>query len=135
MLILPTQDAPYPLLLFQFLEECWQQEHFRRPSAKDLNKTLQVLTGLQVKEETVSGSCKKLLMDTFVAHQSYRMSATHAVVSEDAFMLCAAFQSPEESTTSIVVVEYQVIDDEETGIEMKVCALVYIATGHVSTTL
>ncbi len=115
------QDAFYPLLIFQFLEECWQQDYSRRPSAAGLNKTLSSLTGISVQDGKVTGGGKKILMDSYVLHHSYRHSVSTSVCSEGSFTVCAALISPEESSTSLVVMEYQ---DEEfaTGVEMQVGA-------------
>ena len=117
-----SQDASYPLLLFQFLEECWQHKHFKRPSAEGLKRALQTLTGFSVQDdsETVRYSPQRLLMDTFVLHQTHRVSASHAIAAQDSFSVCAALSSPDESTTTVAVVNYQ-HTNLKTKLQMKVC--------------
>ena len=116
-----SQDTSYPLLLFQFLEECWQHKHFKRPSAGDLKTTLQTLTGFSVPDdsEIVKCSPQKLLMDTFVLHQSHRVSASHAIAAQDSFSICAALSSSDESTTTVAVVNHH-HSNLKTKLQMKV---------------
>ena len=59
-------------------------------------------------------------MDTFVLHQTHRVSASHAIAAQDSFSVCAALSSPDESTTTVAVVNYQ-HTNLKTKLQMKVC--------------
>ena len=87
-----------------------------------LKRALQTLTGFSVQDdsETVRYSPQKLLMDTFVLHQTHRVSASHAIAAQDSFSVCAALSSPDGSTTTVAVVNYQHAN-LKTKLQMKVC--------------
>ena len=69
--------------------------------------------------EVVECVPRKLLMDTFVLHQSNRVSASHAIAMHDSFSICAALSSPDGSTTAVAVVDYQ-YPDARTELQMSV---------------
>lgn len=117
-----SQDAFCPLVLFQFLEECWQQDYSRRPSADNLHKSLSALTGFSIEGEQVTRVPQRVLMDSYILHHSYRHMVSTTLCEESSFMLCAALSCPEDTSTSLVVVRYYQEDEVATGLEMQVSA-------------
>ena len=101
-LLFLAQDTIYPAFLYQLLEECWLQEHFRRPSASLLHTALAAFTGILVRDGTPAHVSRCLLLDTFQLHKSSRMSAIHNLVTESSLHVSAALSSPDEDHTSIV---------------------------------
>ena len=105
-----TQDTPYPTFLYQVLEECWQQEQFRRPPAELLHTALVRLTGLSVRG--VRGqpihTTHSLLLDSYLLYHSSRLSVIHSVVDGNGvdegsrFVACAALSSLADNCTSII---------------------------------
>lgn len=105
-----TQDTAYPTFLYQVLEECWQQEQFRRPTSELLHTALVGLTGLSVRggggpTQTTHG----LLLDSYMLHCSSRVSAIHSVMGGDGgicgsqFLACAALSSLDDNNCASIV--------------------------------
>ena len=65
-------------------------------------------------------------MDSFVLHQTHRVSSTHAVTQADSFSVCAALLSQDESTTDIAVITHYLVDPEESKTEIEVQVSGYV---------
>ena len=104
------QDTPYPSFLYQVLEECWQQEQYRRPSAELLHSALSELTGLAVRPGSrPAQSSQSLLLDSYLLYRNSRLSAVDCLVGgggeeggQQQVVMCAALSSLADSSTSIV---------------------------------
>lgn len=107
------QDTAYPPLLFQILEDCWQQEHYLRPSAELLYTTIKELTGLSMEENRPSlPENSSVLLDSFTLHQQNRVSAAHCHDSRGGVDVCAAVSGQDGMTTDVVVMQYDAESDK-----------------------
>lgn len=108
--VLAEQDTLYPLFFFQFLEDCWHQEHFKRPSALSLYKAVVRLSGsfstVSKKEEPTSQELQGILLDSYTLHQGHRISACETVVSQDSYTACVALSAPDDFSTTIALAKY-----------------------------
>ena len=120
--VLAEQDTLYPLFFFQFLEDCWHQEHFKRPSAVSLYKTVVRLSGsfstASKKEEPINQELQGVLLDSYILHQSHRISACETVVSKDSYTACLALCAPDDFSTTIALVKYK--EDPKTELQAEV---------------
>lgn len=107
------QDTAYPPLLFQILEDCWQQEHYLRPSAEQLCATIKQLTGLSMEENQPATPAEggSILLDSFTLHQENRISAAHCRDSQAGVELCAAVGG-QDGLTDVVSVHYDPQSDQ-----------------------
>lgn len=111
--VLRAQDTTYSPLLFQILEDCWQQDHFLRPSAEQLHNTIKELTSLTLAENQLAppgGERAGILLDSFTVHTSHRVTASHCSSSQFGFDICTALRGTDE-TTAILHLQYNHRDD------------------------
>ena len=128
----PPQDIGYPPLLFQILEDCWQQEHYLRPSAEHIHSTIRALTDLSIAENQVATPAKQsILLDSFTLHQEHRISAVHCFERETGLEACAAI-SGQDGSTAIVNVVYS---EENAKSELQCCVSEHWDNAYSSTTL
>ena len=116
------------MLFFQFLEDCWHQEHFKRPSAATLCKAVQKLSGsfdMSSKAEQPKGhrELQGILLDSYTLHQGHRISACQTVVSQDSYTsfytMCVALSSPDDYSTTIAISKYSA-EDPRTELQAEV---------------
>lgn len=125
--VLTAQDPLYPLLYFQFLEDCWHQEHFKRPSAATLCKAVQKLSGSydvlsKAEQPKERRELYGVLLDSYTLHQGYRISACQSVVSQDpctSYTMCVALSSPDDYSTTVAITKYSV-EDPRTELQAEV---------------
>ena len=112
ILLLPLQDVAYPPLLFQFLEDCWQQEHYLRPSAEHLYNALKEATSINIcptqgessrEEDSIIG--RSVLLDSFTLHQDNRITTSHCNNFRGGLDICTALCGP-DGRTAIVNLQY-----------------------------
>jgi len=95
-----AQDFIYPPVLSLILEECWQQDHFMRPSARTIfDITSFVLSSSsphssQSSATPSSGEAVSILLDSFILHPVNRVTGCHAFNFEGAgFETCMGLSS------------------------------------------
>ena len=117
------QDTLYPLFFFQFLEDCWHQEHFKRPSALSLYKAVVRLSGsfnaVSKKEEPMNQELQGVLLDSYTLHQGHRISACETVVCKDSYTACVALSAPDDLCTTIALAKYNK-EDPKTELQAEV---------------
>lgn len=85
-----TQDFIYPPVLSHILEECWQQDHFMRPSAHAISDAVSG-THRPLLEDNGDCSATPLFLDSFMLHPVNRVTACHCSNLEGAgFEACLA---------------------------------------------
>ena len=114
-----TQDIVYPPLLIQIMEECWQHNHFERPSAKDIHGSISEYLHLVETDQRSS-----IYLDSFTLHPVNRVSASHCSdVGETGIEICAALCGPEvqgrEPSTVLVSTIYN-YEAEKSELELDV---------------
>jgi hypothetical protein len=107
------QDPAYPPLLFEILEDCWQQEYYLRPSAEHLHSSIRELSELTIIENQPPVTNRhSVLLDSFTLHQEHRASVSHCYDVEGVgFGVCAAV-GEENGTTSILNAQYRPQDSK-----------------------
>ncbi len=89
----------------QVLEDCWQHEHYLRPSAEHIYNTIRALTDLTIDENQAATSVRQnILLDSFTLHQEHRISAVHCYENEYGFEACAAISGYDGSTAIVNVI-------------------------------
>ena len=121
--LLTQQDPLYPVFLFQFLEDCWHQEHFKRPSAQSLYKAVVRLSGsfttLSNKECICDHELQGVLLDSYTLHQGHRISACQILTTQHPYTACVALSAPDDYSTTIALVKYSG-DDPRTELQAEV---------------
>lgn len=127
--LLNYQDTLYPLFFFQFLEDCWHQEHFKRPSALSLYKAALRLSGSfsspSNKEGLKDHDLQGVLLDSYTLHQGHRISVCETSANQDSYTACVALSAPDDYSTTIAIAKYNV-DDPRTELHAEVCLLLYL---------
>ena len=88
-----TQDVVYPPLFTQTLEECWEHEHFKRPSAENIHKVISCHLRLDANHASQQSGNERpsILLDSFVLHPVNWISASHCSnLGGTGFEICAA---------------------------------------------
>ena len=119
---LPPQDPSYPLYLFQTLEDCWQQQHYDRPSAELLCGVLMQLTGLDFNTQHKGYQSRELgavLLDSYTLHHDKRVARSEVICTEGKVDLCVALATRDDMSTTIATVKYHT--DVKTELHMEVC--------------
>ena len=125
--VLTAQDPLYPLPFFQFLEDCWHQEHFKRPSAVTLCKAVQKLSGSfdmssKTEQPKERRELQGVLLDSYTLHQGHRISACQTAVSQNpctSYTMCVALSSPDDYSTTVAITKYSV-EDPRTELQAEV---------------
>ena len=117
------QDTAYPPLLFQILEDCWQQEYYLRPSAQHLYSAISELSQLTIAgDHAPSTDRRSVLLDSFTLHQDQRVSCCQCYDSESVGLGVCAAVGEEITSTAIVSAQYRPADGKnEVKYMVRVC--------------